>query len=48
LTIQLLDRAALHSTVEMLQLAHGVAVAVCPDGARFAADPTADDYRPAL
>jgi hypothetical protein len=48
LTIQLLDRAAFHSTIDILQLAHGVAVAVCPDGARFATDPTADDYRPAL
>jgi hypothetical protein len=48
LTIQLLDRAAFHSTIEVLQLAHGVAVAVCPDGPRFAADPTDDDYRPAL
>jgi hypothetical protein len=48
LTIQLLDRAAFHSTIEVLQLAHGVAVAVCLDGPRFAADPTDDDYRPAL
>jgi hypothetical protein len=48
LTIQLLDRAAFHGTIEVLQLAHGIAVAVCPDGPRFAADPTADDYRPAL
>ena len=48
LTIQLLDRAAFHSTIEVLQLAHNVAVAVCPDGPRFAADPTDDDYRPAL
>jgi hypothetical protein len=48
LTIQLLDRAAFHSSIEVLQLAHSVAVAVCLDGPRFAADPTADDYRPAL
>ncbi len=47
LTIQLLDRAAFHSAVEVLQLAHNVAVAVCPDGQRFAADPTGEDYRPA-
>jgi hypothetical protein len=48
LTIQLIDRAAFHSTIEVLQLAHSVAVAVCLDGPRFAADPTKDDYRPAL
>lgn len=48
LTIQLLDRAAFHSAVDVLQLAHNVAVAVCPDGPQFAADPTDDDYRPAL
>ena len=47
LTIQLVDRAAFHSSIEVLQLAHSVAVAVCPDGPRFAADPTKDDYRPA-
>jgi hypothetical protein len=47
LTIQLLDRAAFHSAIEVLQLAHNVAVAVCPDGPRFAADPTDEDYRPA-
>jgi hypothetical protein len=47
LTIQVVDRAAFHSSIEVLQLAHSVAVAVCLDGARFAADPTADDYRPA-
>jgi hypothetical protein len=45
---QLLDRAAFHSTIEVLQLAHNVAVAVCPDGPRFAGDSTGDDYRPAL
>jgi hypothetical protein len=48
LTIQLLDRAAFHSTIEVLQLAHSIAVAVCHDGPRFATDPTDDDYRPAL
>jgi hypothetical protein len=47
LTIQLLDKAAFHSTIEVLRLAHNVAVAVCPDGPRFGADPTDDDYRPA-
>jgi hypothetical protein len=45
LTLQILDRAAFHSTLEVLQLAHNVAVAVCLDGPLFAADPTADDYR---
>ena len=45
-TFQVLDRAAFHSAVEVLQLAHNITVAVCPDGPRFAADPTADDYRP--
>lgn len=48
LTIQLVDRAAFHGSIEVLQLAHSIAIAVCPDGPRFAADPTADDYRPAL
>jgi hypothetical protein len=47
LTIQLLDRTAFHSSVEVLQLAHNVAIAACPDGPRFSADPTNEDYRPA-
>ena len=46
-TFQILDRAAFHSAVEVPQLAHDTAVAVCPDGPRFAADATRDDYRTA-
>jgi hypothetical protein len=45
-TFQLLDRAAFHSTIGLLRDAHRTATAVCLDGPQFAADPTADDYRP--
>jgi hypothetical protein len=45
LTIQVLDRIAYHSAIEVLQLAHSIAVGVCEDGPRYRADPTADDYR---
>jgi hypothetical protein len=44
LTFQILDRAAFHSAVDVLRLAHRTAVAVCLDGHRFRADPTRDDY----
>lgn len=45
-TFQILDRAAFVSAVELLRRAHRTAVAVCPDGPDFDADPTRDDYRP--
>ncbi len=43
-TFQILDRAAFHSAVEVLRLAHRTATAVCIDGHRFRADPTRDDF----
>ncbi|OKH62894.1 hypothetical protein EB74_15155 [Mycobacterium sp. SWH-M5] len=46
ITLQILDRAAFHSAVELLRQAHRTAVAVCPDGHRHRADPTRDDYQP--
>jgi hypothetical protein len=46
LTIQILDRIAYHSAVEVLKLAHTIAVGVCQDGPRYRDDPTADHYRP--
>ncbi|WP_236737353.1 hypothetical protein [Mycolicibacterium llatzerense] len=46
ITFQLLDRAAFHSTLELLSEAHRTAVAVCLDGHTHRADPTGDDYVP--
>ncbi|OBB86791.1 hypothetical protein [Mycolicibacterium peregrinum] len=45
LTLQILDRAAYHSTMDILKLAHQTAVAVCLDGGKHRADPTRDDYQ---
>lgn len=44
-TFQIVDLAAFHSVVHLLQLAHQTAAAVCPDGPRHRFDPTADAYR---
>ena len=48
ITFQILDRAALHSTIDVLREIHTTAVAVCLDGKRFRKDPTEDYYRPQL
>lgn len=45
LTFQILDRAAFHSTMEILELAHHTAIAVCLDGEQHRADPTTAGYR---
>jgi len=44
-TLQILDRAAWHSSMELLKLAHQTATAVFLDGHRHRADPTRDTYR---
>lgn len=46
ITFQILDRAAFHSTVEILRDVHSTAAAVCPDGERYDQDPTRDSYQP--
>jgi hypothetical protein len=43
-TWRIRDHAGLRSTLELLHQAHQTAIAVCPDGKRFIADPTRDDY----
>ena len=48
ITFQILDRAAFHSTIDVLREIHTTAVAVCLDGKRFRKDPTEDYYRPQL
>jgi hypothetical protein len=45
LTWRIRDHAGLHSTIELLAQAHKTAIAVCPDGDRYSADPTTDDYK---
>jgi hypothetical protein len=45
LTWRIRDHAGLHSTIEMLDKAHKTAIVVCPDGDRFSADPTSEDYK---
>lgn len=45
LTFQILDRAAFDSTMDILELAHHTAIAVCLDGEQHRADPTTAGYR---
>ena len=45
LTWRIRDHAGLHSAIELLAKAHKTAIAVCPDGDRYSADPTTDDYK---
>lgn len=45
ITLQLLDREAFHTTMDILKLTHETAVAVCLDGPAHRADPTPDDYQ---
>ena len=40
ITFQILDRAAFHSTIDVLREIHTTAAAVCLDGKRFRKDPT--------
>jgi hypothetical protein len=44
LTWRICDHIGLHSTIDLLKKAHQTAIVVCPDGKRFRADPTRDDY----
>jgi hypothetical protein len=48
ITWQILDRTAFDSLTALLRDAHRTATVVCADGHRHRADPTADDYVPAL
>ena len=45
-TFQIVDLAAYRSAVEVLQLAHKTAAAVCLDGDQHRFDPTDASYRP--
>lgn len=45
ITIQILDRAAYRTALDILRQAHQTAIAVFLDGSQHAADPTDDDYR---
>ena len=45
LTWRIRDHAGLRSTIELLAKAHKTAIAVCPDGDRYSADPTTDDHK---
>jgi hypothetical protein len=43
LTYQIRDQVGLLTSLELLARVHRTAVAVCPDGEQYSADPTGED-----